>query len=1118
MQLTIGQFKCAQLPETADVDGETLELGTIEQQGFQLFELANLFGKPFNGVSKQVQLLQFAHFADFSGHDPNLIAVCREKLHACPLAHAAGKGRDFVAGEVERLQLRRLGHVPWKFIEGVVAQVEELQSSQFGNAGAQAAQSISVQVQTPQLGHFGHDRRELVDFIAAQIQFFEGLQTANLLVQRTQRIVAQIQSCDLLDFCEVVGNFLQAHVAELEGAVQGKLGCKFGRILDAVAQQKIEAEVAEAIQILCEHSPVDGLLTPHAAVPIDDRSLSTEMVGMQFFGEVAEEAARRCGFEEFGSPSANLDVACEVGQRQKIRQSKPCIGQSSKNFEAKCHVFLARTSQQLQKICGWVLLPDFFADTHEIGDINPKPEGRLFFQKLPRNMPEPVHPRMRFAQKSAPDRCFHQRTSDISRETLNGFYVVEFPRMRTLIHLLRCIALLFFVEILSWYTTLHAQSPVLDWALSTGATLSDNGHAVVIDDVGNAYCAGYHQQTVDLDPGSAVLTAVGSGIFLQKLDDLGNLLWAVNYPSTGFFQIYDLALDGNQDLLVVGTFTATIDFDPGVGTANLTAQGSNDMFLLKLTSAGNFVFVQQINSGTGSNEIPQAMKVDSQGNILITGWFDGSVDADPGIGTTMLNSAGNNDIFVAKYDANGNLLWAKSIGSPSNDSGWGLTVDAHANVTLVGRFGGTVDFDPGNGVSNLVALGTFDGFVLRLNPNGNFVWAKPLTTNINHSCTVMTLDADTAGNLILGGIFFGSVDLDPGPAMATTLTQGTYDMFLLKTDSMGNFLWGHGIGGNTTDGLYSISTDVDGNIYAGGTFVGTVDFDPGIGTSSETAVSYTDIAVMKFDPAGNFEWVAIAGGSNNDFIEQLRLSPQNALYVTGNYTWTADFAPGPQVHNMTSVAGADAYVYKLKFCPQADTLTLTATTCDEYVLNSVVYDSTGTYFQSFQTNEGCDSVLALHLTVNPLIASVQANVGVLEALPNGASYQWIACDSGNAAIAGANSQSYAPTTAGNFAVVVTLGNCIDTSNCVFLNPVGLPEDKSDGIRMQPNPAAEWVQILSDDDIHRIVIVDGLGRILWNEQGFPTAKTTVDVSRWPRGIYIVGIQTEDRMELLRLILE
>ncbi|MEY3443228.1 MAG: hypothetical protein RLZZ519_1509 [Bacteroidota bacterium] len=675
-----------------------------------------------------------------------------------------------------------------------------------------------------------------------------------------------------------------------------------------------------------------------------------------------------------------------------------------------------------------------------------------------------------------------------------------------------------FVGFLFCATELKAQSPVLDWALSTGAALSDKGHAVVIDDLGFAYCAGYHQQTVDLDPGTAVLTAVGTGIFLQKFDGQGNLIWAVNYASTGSYEIYDLALDSSNNLLVVGTFTGTIDFDPGAGFANLTAQGGKDMFLLKLTSGGNFLFVQPINSGAGSNEIPQAMELDAQGNIVVTGWFDGSVDADPGIGTTLLNSVGNGDIFIAKYDGNGNLLWAKALGSASNDSGWALTVDAQSNVTVAGRFGSTVDFDPGVGTANLIALGTFDGFLLRLDASGNLIWAKQLATAANFSCTVMDIDTDTSGNLLLGGIFFGSVDLDPGPNSVAASTNGTYDMFLMKTDPAGNFLWGHGIGGNTTDGLYALSTDLEGNVYAGGTFVGTVDFDPGIGVTQETAISYTDIAVMKFDANGAFEWVAVAGGTNNDFIEQLRVSPQNQLYVTGSYTWTADFAPGPAVYNLTSVAGADAYVYRLSFCQQTDTTTLTATTCDNYTLNAVTYDSSGSYFQQFQASNGCDSVVTLHLTVNPLVANVQTNQGGLEAFPAGAQYQWLACDSGNATIAGANYQTLFPTNPGNYAVVVTLGNCMDTSNCVFLNPVGLQATVENRIRLQPNPAADQVRVLSEERINRLFIMDAVGRVLWMQAGGGAKALLLDVSAWPRGIYFVGIEAEGYMDYLRMVLE
>jgi len=107
-----------------------------------------------------------------------------------------------------------------------------------------------------------------------------------------------------------------------------------------------------------------------------------------------------------------------------------------------------------------------------------------------------------------------------------------------------------------------------------------------------------------------------------------------------------------------------------------------------------------------------------------TGYFHGTVDFDPGAGTTNLTSAGDLDIFVHKLDASGNLVWAKRIGNTGEDDGYYITTDASGNVYTVGNFQNTVDFDPSAGTSNLTAAGGKDVFIHKLDPSGNFLWAK----------------------------------------------------------------------------------------------------------------------------------------------------------------------------------------------------------------------------------------------------------------------------------------------------------------------------------------------------------------------------------------------------------
>jgi hypothetical protein len=184
-----------------------------------------------------------------------------------------------------------------------------------------------------------------------------------------------------------------------------------------------------------------------------------------------------------------------------------------------------------------------------------------------------------------------------------------------------------------------------------------------------------------------------------------------------------LAIDSAGNVYLTGTFQGTVDVDPGPNTFNLTSEGPNDFYILKLASAGNFLWAKRIGGNTGT-ALPYVMNVDISGNVYITGNFSGTVDFNPGPDVYDLNSA-DGGLFVFKFDSSGKFVWAKNIRANS----FSVAVDTAENVYLTGSFHGTVDFDPGPGVYNLASEGGDswpygDIFIFKLDSSGNFVWAK----------------------------------------------------------------------------------------------------------------------------------------------------------------------------------------------------------------------------------------------------------------------------------------------------------------------------------------------------------------------------------------------------------
>ena len=257
--------------------------------------------------------------------------------------------------------------------------------------------------------------------------------------------------------------------------------------------------------------------------------------------------------------------------------------------------------------------------------------------------------------------------------------------------------------------------------------------------------------------------------------------------------------------------------------------------------------------GGSSDEFGNSIAVDVNGNVYTTGYFQGTVDFDPGPGIYNLTSSGGNNIFVSKLDASGNFLWAKQMGSGGGGAqSYSIAVDASGNVYTTGGFFLTADFDPGLGIYNLAAIGGGeDIFISKLDASGNFVWAKQLSGadfELGYSIAV-----DASGNVFTTGGFLGTVDFDPGSGTYNLTSAGSWDIFVSKLDASGNFVWAKRLGGTSQDDCNSIAIDANGNSYTPGSFSGTADFDPGTGTFNLTALSgASNTFVSKLDASGNF--------------------------------------------------------------------------------------------------------------------------------------------------------------------------------------------------------------------------------------------------------------------------
>lgn len=381
------------------------------------------------------------------------------------------------------------------------------------------------------------------------------------------------------------------------------------------------------------------------------------------------------------------------------------------------------------------------------------------------------------------------------------------------------------------------------WAKSIGSSgVGCTGNGIAVDGNGNVYITGFFDGTADFDPsGNTVnLTTSGSAdIFVAKYDASGNYLWANKIGSSSGYDVGNsIAVDGSGNIYFTGYFAGTADFDPSGVTANLSSNaGSNDIFIAKYGTAGNYLWAN--NFGSTGYDISYGIAVDGTGNAYITGYFTNTADFEPGAGTTNLTTAGSADIFLAKYDASGNYVSAKSLGGTSGDYGAGITLDGSGNVYLTGRFNGTADFDPSGVTANLVSAGFDDIFFAKYDASLNYILAKGFGgTGGDYGNSIAV---DGSGNIYVAGYFATTTDFDPGAGTANLTTVGASDIFFAKYDASGTYQWASRIGSSSSDYAQSITVDGNGKIYMTGSFNGTADFDPGNGTANLTPTGTNDL-------------------------------------------------------------------------------------------------------------------------------------------------------------------------------------------------------------------------------------------------------------------------------------
>ena len=663
--------------------------------------------------------------------------------------------------------------------------------------------------------------------------------------------------------------------------------------------------------------------------------------------------------------------------------------------------------------------------------------------------------------------------------------------------------------------SLIGQEIYTSWANGISGPIMTSGNQIVVDNSGNTYVAGHFFGATDFDPtsGNSLLDG-GTDVdgFITKYDNHGNFLWAKQIICNNTILIRDISKDASNNIIITGHFSGSITFDINQSNSTLISLGYNDNFIAKYNSSGTLLWAKQI-SGS-SDEDSYSVVCDNLGNIYSTGQFQGTVDFDPNLGISNLTANGGNpqlNSFILKLNSNGEFVWVKSFVGSVNYS-FSSVCNTNGDIFISGGFTGTVDFDPSSNTNNLTSGSYSDFYICKLTSNGLFVWAKQM--NMSQQAYIYSMKLDVNGNLLLSGGFKGTIDFDPGNGTNALTSNGNYDIFAQKLDENGNLIWVKQIGGTGSDFCNSMTINNLGNIYLGGDFDGTVDFDPSAANFDITSQS-KDMFLLKLTSQGDFEWAEKLGGSQYEEISSISMIPtdNDIIYLTGYFAGSIDMnnGPGQLLINSTN-GGSSLFTAKLIPCSPF-TATVSANACGSYTWNgnNQTYNSSGSYTANLQNTNGCDSTVTLNLTITNINNSISQNNNILSAVQNGATYTWLDCNNGNQPITGANNQSFTATSNGSYAVQIGLNGCISQSMCTTINTLDLNENVIEFFSIQPNPANEKVIVRSNKPTV-IFLTSSNGYVLKKIQ--IEQETNIDLTDLTSGIYFIKTDSGQLFKLIK----
>lgn len=606
------------------------------------------------------------------------------------------------------------------------------------------------------------------------------------------------------------------------------------------------------------------------------------------------------------------------------------------------------------------------------------------------------------------------------------------------------------------------------WAKSVVASNDSYSNGITTDVFGNVYVTGTNIGTT-ISFGTTTMSNTAGGIYIVKYDGSGNILWANPQVGIGNATSYGISSDLNGNVFVVGRFSGT---SMVFGPYTLTCAGVNDLFVVKFDPNGNVLWAKS-EGGSGS-EYGKSISTDASGNVFVTGY---SKSSSLTVGTYTLNNTAQTNALVIKYDPYGFVLWAKSAGGSNLalwDEGTSISADANGNALLTGFFrNSSITF----GTFTLTNAGTNDLFIAKFDPNGNVLWAKSAGGSLSDGSG--DISSNTNGDIFLTGSFqsaligFGTYTL----ANSNTVIPAS---FVAKYDASGNALWAKTFG---QGGGYSICNDSGGNAFVTGNYDGA---SLVFGTSTLTSNGPSDIFVVKYDALGNELSSILTGGISDDHAQAIAVDGTGNVFITGKYNSPTVMFSATTLSNANTTY-SNVFVSRLGLCGGAPLSPNDITpSSNKFVC------------------EGSSSTLSV--TGNGIINWYSSPTSTT-ALANGYNYMIPSLSVGNYTYyteANTCTNSISRT-----AITVTVDACLGLVNLI---------GPKSTLSVYPNPFQDKLQINGGElMVDKLSIINSLGETILLQNNYNTSQE-LDVNMLPRGVYFLKVECKNEQSVVKIIKE